>query len=480
MKIGKKLVFVLGIIAVIISVPSTIFLTRNIENPKSVAYKRTKKLLKPDLYLIYRITERILEANNIKRPIRIAVRKGVNCSGTSGLAKMECSANSLLPDIDKSTNFDIWASQVINTMAGQANAFAMSDNGTLIVNNALLKELMGRPEQLACVISHELAHITQNHSEEERKASRKYDAVAALRISERAKQLHNNQTGAYVMLGIMGAMSDSYSGTNTSLNQLSTQIALNNLASQMLSPQVTEMAMEYSPVIGDAINEMKGLSPSYMTQAFSSIDSYLRDAALSLAAFNRGQEYEADLIGTQYAATAGFDEKECLKLWTETMPHNTDKIVARLLPQGIPDPGKKEPEIFVNKEEKSDLEKKYKGHPKCSTGEWGERHPKCRAIAKTKNKIDDKKISEQTLELLRTHPSDERRAKNISEHIKNKKLFEEFRSNGKNNKLKDTMRDWSYDKDSDSLVISDFEKDPEFIGLEQTGTTGINIDEFLE
>ena len=82
---------------------------------------------------------------------------------------MQCSANALLPDIDQSTNFDIWASQVINTMAGQANAFAMSDNGTLIVNKGLLKELMGRPEQLACVISHELAHITQNHSEEENK-----------------------------------------------------------------------------------------------------------------------------------------------------------------------------------------------------------------------------------------------------------------------------------------------------------------------
>ncbi len=480
MKISKKLILIFGLLLTIFSVPTTFFVFKNIESPKSTAYKRTKKLLKPDLYLIYRITDRIVEANNIKRPIRIAVRKGVNCSATSGLAKMQCSANALLPDIDKSTNFDIWASQVINTMAGQANAFAMSDNGTLIVNKGLLKELMGRPEQLACVISHELAHITQNHSEEERKASRKYDAKAASRISARVKQLHNNQAGAYVMLGIMGAMSDSYSGTSTSLNQLSTQIALNNLASQMLAPQVTEMAMEYSPVIGDAINEMKGLSPSYMQQGFSFVDSYLRDAALSLAAFNRGQEYEADLIGTQYASTAGFDERECLKLWTETMPHDTDKIVARLLPQGVPDPGKKEPEIFVNKEKKSDLQKKYKGHPKCSTGEWGERHPKCRAIAKTKKKVDDKKISEQTLELLRTHPSDERRAKNIGEYINNKNLLEEFRTNGKKNKLKEKMRDWSYDKDSDSLVISDIEKDPKFIGLEQSGTTGINIDEFLE
>jgi len=479
LKISKKLILVLGIIAVVVSVPTSLFLTGNFGNPKTAAYKRTKKLLKPDLYLTYRITERILEANNIKRPIRIAVRKGVNCSGTSGLSKMQCSANALLPDIDQSTNFDIWASQVINTMAGQANALAISDNGTLIVNKALLKELMGRPEQLACVISHELAHITQNHSEEERKASRKYDAVAASRISERVMQLQNAQAGAYVMMGIMGAMSDSYSGSNTSLNQLSTQIALNNLASQMLAPQVTEMAMEYSPVIGDAINEMKGLSPSYMRQAFNSVDSYLRDAALSLAAFNRGQEYEADLLGTQYAATAGFSEKACLKLWTETMPHDTDKIVARLLPQGVPDPGKKKPEIFINKQ-KTEILEDQDCKNKIRVKKDRKLKQKCKLIAKKRKAKEREQISEQTLELLRTHPSDEMRAKNIAEHIENKSLFEEFRANGMKNKLTDKMRDWSYDKDSDSLVISDIEKDPEFVGLEETGSTGINIDEFLQ
>ena len=41
--------------------------------------------MNPDLYLTYRITERIVEANNIKRPIRVAVRKGVDCSGALGL-----------------------------------------------------------------------------------------------------------------------------------------------------------------------------------------------------------------------------------------------------------------------------------------------------------------------------------------------------------------------------------------------------------
>ena len=59
-------------------------------------------------------------------------------------------------------------------------------------------------------------------------------------------------------------------------------------------------------------------------------------------------------------------------------------------------------------------------------------------------------------------------------------MFNIFRAAGKQNRLKNTMRDWSYDKDSDSLVISDIEKNPKLIGLEETGTTGINIDEFLD
>ena len=85
MKITKKLILFFGILAAAISVPSLLLLTGNIGNAKSAAYKRAKKIMNPDLYLTYRITDRIVEANNIKRPIRIAVRKGVDCSGALGL-----------------------------------------------------------------------------------------------------------------------------------------------------------------------------------------------------------------------------------------------------------------------------------------------------------------------------------------------------------------------------------------------------------
>ena len=69
MKISKKLILVFGLLSAVISVPSALYLTGNIGNAKSAAYKRAKKIMNPDLYLTYRITERIVEANDIKRPI---------------------------------------------------------------------------------------------------------------------------------------------------------------------------------------------------------------------------------------------------------------------------------------------------------------------------------------------------------------------------------------------------------------------------
>ena len=100
----------------------------------------------PDLYLVYRVADRIITTNDIKRPIRVAVRNNVDCSGMLGISddSAKCQSIQLLPKVDKATNFDIWAAQVVGTMKGGANAFAYSDAGTIILNNAMLKELTGK------------------------------------------------------------------------------------------------------------------------------------------------------------------------------------------------------------------------------------------------------------------------------------------------------------------------------------------------
>ena len=89
-----------------------------VEQQKAAAYARAKEAMPADLYLVYRIAERISIANDIKRPIRVAVRRNVDCSGMLGISSTseKCQFLQLLPEIDKASNFDIWAAQVVGTM----------------------------------------------------------------------------------------------------------------------------------------------------------------------------------------------------------------------------------------------------------------------------------------------------------------------------------------------------------------------------
>ena len=68
-------------------------------------------------------------------------------------------------------------------MSGQANAAAchVEMRGTIFLNVAMLKELTGKIDQVACVVAHELAHVTQNHSNEKREKQSELDAKTAVR-----------------------------------------------------------------------------------------------------------------------------------------------------------------------------------------------------------------------------------------------------------------------------------------------------------
>ena len=84
------------------------------------------------------------------------------------------------------------------------------------------------------------------------------------------------------------------------------------------------------------------------------------------------------------------------------------------------------------------------------------------------------------MQILSTHPSWERRAKAIKLELKNKKLFNNLKREGKIARENKKMRDWKYDEDSNSVVISSILKSPKDVGRENTGTTGIDVDKFLD
>ena len=444
--------------------PTNIY-AQTVKEKRAESYREAKEVMPPDLYLVYRVADRIITTNDIKRPIRVAVRNNVDCEGILGIASnsQKCQSIGLLPKIDKASNFDIWAAQVVGTMKGQANAAAYSDFGTIFLNTAMLKELTGKVDQVACVVAHELAHVTQNHSAEEREKAKELDQKTAVKVSESVKSARNSQNAYIAAMAIMG-------GINAGLGNstYSTDSALNNLrVSAMLArPRIAKAALDLQPAIGQAFNEMQGLAENFANQAIERIQYNLRDYSLELAGFNRAQEYEADLLGTKYVATAGFNPKGCIKLWTETMNHSEDKLIEKLLPEGVEDPGK-----GSSSESGLSLEEIRKAAMNATLAKFNK-------DKENDKEPDYKRVPDDVLEALKSHPD------NLSRAAAIKKYLTTLNSNslaarGKSKLNTVFVRNWSYDEDSESTVISDSFTSPGKAGSKENGITGIDVDASL-
>ena len=287
-------------------------LANTVKEKRAEAYKEAKSVMSPDLYLVYRVADRIITTNEIKRSIRVAVRSNVDCEGMLGIESnsAKCQSIGLLPKFDKATNFDIWAAQVVGTMSGQANAMALSNSGTIFLNVAMLKELTGKIDQVACVVAHELAHITQNHSNEKKKKQLELDSKTALKVSESVASAWGRQNAYVATMAVLGGFSAAAGGSTYSAEN-----ALNNLrlSALLTRPAIAKAALSQSRRVGEAMNEMQGLSENFANHAMKRISFNLRDHSLEYYGFSRQLEYEADLLGVDYAATAGFNPKECKK-----------------------------------------------------------------------------------------------------------------------------------------------------------------------
>lgn len=470
----RALALLLGLTASLMGAPSSA-LAASPKDARAQAYARAKKTMSPDLYLVYRVTERILVANDIKRPIRIAVRKNVDCAA-AGLDpnSAKCERIALLPEIDKATNFDIWAAQVVGTITGDPNAYAFSDAGALYINIAMLKELTGKIDQVACVVGHEIAHITQNHSEEKRKKSTQVDIKTGDKISRAVKNAHNAQQARRTMALMLGALSDGLSGTNTSMQQIQMSFAVQDIYASQIAPQIAQEALKLSPEVGNAYNNMQGLTPDFVKRTVKDVNNYLRDHALEMYGYSRQLEYEADLLGLEYVKAAGFDAGACKLMWTETMPHTQDKLITKLLPKGVQDPGvqtiaiKKDPYEGLSAEEirKQTFEKsmaKKEEQPEQAVG-----------------KIESDQVPEDVMkQLMSSHPDGLSRAAAIEAHLNDKTKMSQLAQKGANRLKTVSVRNWSYDDQSQTTIISQELVRPEEAGRQNNGTTGIDVDKRL-
>ena len=474
----KRNIFIAAFSLALILVPSTFYIKGQ---SRASSYARAKKVMDPDLYIVYRLADRIITSNEIKRPIRFSVSSGQTClTGKETIGGLPCQLVDLLPDVDKATNFDIWAARTVGDMVGSKGAFAYSDAGFVSINRPMLKDLIGKPDNIACVLAHEIAHVTQNHSKLKREVQEKYEMIAAQKITNRAKNAHKTMNASLGLQYALAGFSAGYSGDNSALNNLNTSVMMQNFNAQLRAPKIAAEAMKYSPTIGNAINETQGLNTYHLDRSFSAINNYMRDVELAVMAFSRAKEYEADLLGLEYMVAAGFKPEGCIEMWTKIMPHNQDKIIQRLLPEGTPDPGK-EPSAFdfeVQSKKEQEAEKQRKD---CI----GDMSLECKNIRRGKSrkgrkKDDSDSVPIEIMKMLKTtHPTDESRAVVLENHLKNTTLFARLEKFGGMNRSDKKIRHWSFDEDTNSVVISNQRTKASKAGREEYGLTGIDIDDVL-
>ena len=97
-----------------------------------------------------------------------------------------------------------------------------------------------------------------------------------------------------------------------------------------------------------------------------------------------------------------------------------------------------------------------------------------------KKEPEYKKIPIYVLKALEnTHPSKLSRAAAIKAHIAQNINVNDLAAKGKSRLNSIFIRNWSYDEDSESVVISDSFTSPENAGSESNGITGIDVDASL-
>lgn len=194
--------------------------------------------------------------------------------------------------------------------------------------------------------------------------------------------------------------------------------------------------------------------------------------------FSRSQEYEADLLGLEYVVAAGFRSKECQRLWSETSPHDQDKLIARLLPPGVKDPGLSADNISPEEQLKAVAKAK----------DESEKANRCRGTAiecqrerqrASKGRESDQLPPEVLKYLMRSHPSDPDRANALAAHASQSDLMNKLSASGKSALASTYIRNWSYDAQSETVIIHEQMVTPKEAGLSKGSTSGIDIDKLL-
>ncbi|MGK7932629.1 MAG: M48 family metallopeptidase [Microcystaceae cyanobacterium] len=214
-------------------------------------YQQAKKELDEDVYVIYRITERIARANGVDQaPWRVVAVQEYNI-----------------------------------------NAFA-SDVNKISLYTGLLDQLGGDASAIACVVGHEMAHHTKRHiamSQAERaNAIAEFEEEAQRQVQAEAQDAQQDATGAAVLGELLGGLGGQFI-RGWGGDAARTGGAVINQAGQQ---RLVDAELRINQIVEEK------------TQALNE----------QLAANSRKHEFEADEYGYKYMARAGFDPQGCVRM----------------------------------------------------------------------------------------------------------------------------------------------------------------------
>lgn len=228
--------------------PETVLMAQNPSNDE--LYKQAKEELSEDVYVIYRVVERIARANGLDNsPWRVVIVNEYN----------------------------------INAFATEVNLIA--------IYMGILDQLAGDSSAIACVISHEMAHHVERHialaPAEEMALKERIQKEAEEQVLAEIQDAKSDATGASVGGAVLQTVGVVLGGWRRTAGTIG-NVALQGASRQRLA-QAEERVKE---IVQEKTTELEQ----------------------KLAENNRKQEFEADEVGYQYIAKAGFEAEGCIRV----------------------------------------------------------------------------------------------------------------------------------------------------------------------
>lgn len=274
-------------------------------------YAEARKELPEDLYPVYRMLERIIQTNKTENAVGITVRSTSpeECFAMTGNKEL-CAIVGDLPDVQAKDSMIAWAIQVVSSTNSLPNASA--DGGSLIrMGKSLVNGLSSKPEAIACVVAHELAHIKEDHIKKISIKGNELDEKTSTRISSAVKNAHNAQKSSQTWAAIAMGLNAMSSGLNAGMGNyaMANQANMNNqYLALSLQAESAAGAGEYARYISanyatlqsnaprslESMKGLEGLGASYVKRTKKDIDQYLNEHRVELMGFSREQEKEAD------------------------------------------------------------------------------------------------------------------------------------------------------------------------------------------